>query len=1166
MLKAVGRFVALFTVPLLTTIWAKNVVIFPYTPSSSTITVYNGDPLSSSPVSTWTVGPYLKFVASNAAGTKYYFGTSERAPQSAVYVVDATNGTTLKQLNFTGIMTYMKLAPDGSRLIVWSGGLHVIDTNGDVAVTPAIGDVGVPVDNGIAFTPDGSRLLVLASLGSAGGKLSAFDLVANALVSTALAIPAAVNAVTVAPTGLAYVSATGGVYEINPQTMAILNTIDTGSGTATTISYTPDGKLGAASALAAQSGPSLFVFDLGTKSVKATSTSAPYFDSLIPVDNTRAIGFSSGNSTIYDIPLNSPNAAVVPTWGGVNYNGTVRGVAASDEVPPRYVYVLTLGTLYRADVKALAVSGQATVNIPQAYRLQTVGGVSTNQAASLLAYNNNQSLTTGSAAMNLIARALDIAGRPVKGATVTFTTANAAVVLATPNVITNADGFAQTAVTVPATAGVYTITGQSGPASQPYTINVGTSTGGGGGNTGGGGSTAAGLTILSGQGQVFRGTLDNTYLAGFEPLVVQLLDSAGNPIPNANLSWTSSSPSGSVVVTSTVTDVNGQSENNFSAGFVTDPTSIVPVSVVVSDGNGHTVTFLLTVLGNPPGNSQSLPGVNGNILIPVTHNFTGGAGTIQEGALKMQISTNWGAPLQNIVLKLVSPGDPKATPSASCKGGYALSDANGYATCDVVFGSVLGNTPVSVKFGGGFTFTDFNLSVVPGPPAKIVAVTPAAQSGNPGQALGNNALGIQVQDAGGNPLPGVPLAWSVVPSGAVALTNAFASTNASGQGYATPTLGSIPGAAQVKVIAGSGDNAASFTFTLTVNVQLGGLAYVSGNGQKALVGATFAQPLVVKVTDASGKPVPNVTVNWAITSGVGSMNTSGPTTTAPDGTASVNVTTGSTAGPIVVTASTGSLTPVSFTLNAIPPGPVFAAQDIVNYASGQPGVTPGGIAKITGSNLAVGINGLVVANNGFPGPWPYTLNGVSVRFGEKQAPVYAVSNVNNVQSIIVQVPFELPVGVTTVTISLSGGTGSVDGVQVMPVQPGLFVTTDSSGTSYAVLARSDGSLVTNDNPAHPGEILRMYVTGLGQTLPVTGTNEVGVPGQSVITGLIAGVAAGGTIVTNTEYATGTIGVYIISFQLPPETKPGNNVPVSIAAERPDGSYAFSNTPVIAAVR
>jgi hypothetical protein len=63
------------------------------------------------------------------------------------------------------------------------------------------------------------------------------------------------------------------------------------------------------------------------------------------------------------------------------------------------------------------------------------------------------------------------------------------------------------------------------------------------------------------------------------------------------------------------------------------------------------------------------------------------------------------------------------------------------------------------------------------------------------------------------------------------------------------------------------------------------IAQVSGDGQTGLVGQTLANPLVVKVTDASGDPVEGVSVQWAAQGGGSVSSTAVETGT--DGLASV---------------------------------------------------------------------------------------------------------------------------------------------------------------------------------------------------------------------------------------------------------------------------------------
>ena len=74
--------------------------------------------------------------------------------------------------------------------------------------------------------------------------------------------------------------------------------------------------------------------------------------------------------------------------------------------------------------------------------------------------------------------------------------------------------------------------------------------------------------------------------------------------------------------------------------------------------------------------------------------------------------------------------------------------------------------------------------------------------------------------------------------------------------------------------------------------------------QTASPGQAFGQPLQVRVLDASGAPLANQTVTFAVTNGTASVNP--PTaTTDVNGIARTTATAGQTAGPVLVTASAG---------------------------------------------------------------------------------------------------------------------------------------------------------------------------------------------------------------------------------------------------------------------
>lgn len=118
----------------------------------------------------------------------------------------------------------------------------------------------------------------------------------------------------------------------------------------------------------------------------------------------------------------------------------------------------------------------------------------------------------------------------------------------------------------------------------------------------------------------------------------------------------------------------------------------------------------------------------------------------------------------------------------------------------------------------------------------------------------------------------------------------------------------------------------------------------------AVAGTTVATPLTVTVANKAGEPLDTVLVTFAVTSGGGSVSSTTVRTTA--GQASTNWTLGSTIGTQTVTATVGTLAPVTFTATAT----VGAAKNIVknsaDVASAPAGsnVTPAPSVKVTDAN------------------------------------------------------------------------------------------------------------------------------------------------------------------------------------------------------------------------
>jgi len=313
--------------------------------------------------------------------------------------------------------------------------------------------------------------------------------------------------------------------------------------------------------------------------------------------------------------------------------------------------------------------------------------------------------------------------------------------------------------------------------------------------------------------------------------------------------------------------------------------------------------------------------------------------------------------------------------------------------------------------------------------------------------------------------------------------------------------------------------------------------------------------------DANGNPVQNASVTFAVTAG--SATVGSPTAiTGANGQASTTVTAGSSAGNITVTATIGNFS-VSFSLTSQLPGPTNIT--IVNGASFQPGISPGGVAVIFGNGIAPSVQGLVTANNIF-GSLPLTLAGVTITFNGTQAPIFYISNSNGQQQVSVQVPFEVTPGpAVSVVISSAGGGSATVSTAVKAYAPGAF-TTNSFGQTIALAQRPNGSFVGLTNTALQGEITTFYVTGLGQVTPAAITGSGGdptlgaaaslLPPQIVNVSVAAGVNNAGAPLIGATYVPGLVGVYAVTFQIPSNAATGFSQPFGLIVTDSQGNQYF----------
>jgi uncharacterized protein (TIGR03437 family) len=1117
------------------------------TSGESTLRTYTLDPLSFATNVTASSGAFT--VLSSGTANKFYL-ISRSGNESVTVLSGRFPSVTVGQRLAQGAeVTAAAVTPDGRRLIVVGGGVQIFDTSNDRVVS-ALGnlDVGTnPID--VAVSLDSSRAYVLSA---DSARLTSIDLNTMAVLGN-VAIGSLPTAVTVGPNGVLYVSAQNAIYEIDARSLAIRATIQL-TGQPGKLQFTPDGLHAVALNQNAFTARSAFVLDVAKRTVGDVVISGIALTDIAVIDNTTAYGVGGPNSIVYTINLNFGDDRVVgvspASFGGVTLSN-VTDLAVSGQLPrSQYLLAAASSGLQRINLQTNELAGP--IELPGAARLHVLASPGVpGSAASIIQYNATQTAAAGQPALPVSVRILDQNGFPVSGVSVTFSTTTAGISPVTTT--SSLDGIAAATFTVPAgmTTGSIPITASvaNGARTAQFTINVG-DPGLPGPGPGGPGAPVRGLTILSGHGQAVSENL-STSGPGQSPLRVRLLDVQGNPVSGATVSWRIAQGNGNVQPQQTTTNSDGITEANFTSTSIQPGLSYFTNVITATASTGDEAQFLVTTIAR--GQGQVFGTIQGAVVKPVDFRLVGKAGETAVGALQFQVVTTTGAtPVPNIGLRLISGlGDTTTTPPAQCRGGIALSNAQGLVSCDVVFGPNIGEYAPYAEIGGGVSAFPISLRIEQGGASRIIIRGSNTRTGVPGQQV-DPALDIQVVNAAGFAIENAPVQWDV--PNTVTIVSVQNRTDANGRATLTLRLGQTPGTFTVR--ARSGDVAEPATFTITSALQATSITKVSGDNQSAVTGQPFAQPLQVRLVDAAGAGAAGASVSFAVTSGSATLSQQTVTADA-QGNASVQVTAGSSVGPVIVSVTAGSLS-ASFNLTVRTPGPVFTAADVLNGASFQPGISPGSIAYIRARGIATGVQGTMTPQN-LVGPLPTRLADVEVLFNNTAAPIFSVSNIRGEESVVVQVPYEVNPGNATVTIRSAGGASTTaNDVPVRAFAPGVFESTDSNGRKYAVTVRSDGSYVSSSNPARRGEIISIFATGLGQTSPATGTNRQGSPGQAVVAPLIVGLNNAGVRLVSAQLLPGTFGVYIVSLEVPTDTQTGDNQPVGLGVVTADGSVQFSN--------
>jgi hypothetical protein len=199
---------------------------------------------------------------------------------------------------------------------------------------------------------------------------------------------------------------------------------------------------------------------------------------------------------------------------------------------------------------------------------------------------------------------------------------------------------------------------------------------------------------------------------------------------------------------------------------------------------------------------------------------------------------------------------------------------------------------------------------------SLVATTITLNSGVNGQAgvVGTalaQPISVLVEDQNGAPMNDAAVTWTVV-SGGGSVTTSSTTTDDTGTTSVAWTLGTVAGVDSLKASLASG---ASAVVSATASAGSASAMRITAGGTQTVAAGSQTAPLVVQVVEQFANPVANATVAWAVTGG-GSLSATSSTTDST-GTTSVVLTTDPAAAGYQVTATTSSLSPVTFTITAM---------------------------------------------------------------------------------------------------------------------------------------------------------------------------------------------------------------------------------------------------------
>ena len=532
-----------------------------------------------------------------------------------------------------------------------------------------------------------------------------------------------------------------------------------------------------------------------------------------------------------------------------------------------------------ADGEALAL-GDITVAFGATALADIAGAI-------LLSAGDGQTAIAGSAvAIAPSVKVVDAANNPVSAVSVTFSVGSGGGSLTGAIATTNASGIATVGswtlgniagsnsitASTPGVSGLVTITA-TGVAGPPSFIDV---------------ANAASVSQSAAAG---------TPVA--IPPAVRVVDQRGNAVSGVAVTFAVMSGGGSITGGNAVTGIDGVATvGSWTLGLTAGANTLAAASGSLT---GSPVTF----------NATGLAGSAGAITIVGGDGQTATAGSAVAVAPSVKVIDVNSNPVAGAVVtfSVLSGG-------GSVTGATATTSASGVAT---VGGWTLGTTAGTNQLAAtsaGVTPVIFTATAIAGAASTVAINGGSGQSAVAGSPVAI-APSVRVTDANGNAVSGVAVSFAVA-SGGGSITGGNATTNSSGiAAVGSWTLGSSLGANSLTAVVAS-LSGSPLTFTATaIAGPPANIVKQAGDAQNAVAGSNVTVAPSVKVTSSNGLPLQGISVTFAVVLGGGSI-TNAVALTNNAGVATVGSwKLGNTAGANTLTASVGSLAPVTFTATGI---------------------------------------------------------------------------------------------------------------------------------------------------------------------------------------------------------------------------------------------------------